>query len=105
MDAADTVHAEILALLQRRGEAATRLADDDALTGTLGLDSAEVLALVPRLNARLGVDPFGGGEAITDVRTVGDLVRAYARASAGTGANALDAAAARAALRKARSGR
>ena len=103
MDAAEVVRTELRALLRARGESAPALADDDALTGVLGLDSADVLALVPRLNERLGVDPFRGVAAVTGVRTVGDLARAYA--SAGAAPAALDAATARAALRKARAGR
>lgn len=103
MDAAGLVRAELGALLRARGERAPALADDDALTGALGLDSADVLALVPRLNERLGVDPFRVARAITDLRTVGDLVRAYAEAGAAPGA--LDAGSARAALRRTRAGR
>ena len=105
MESAEVVRAEIRAVLRARGEAAPAISDADALTEVLGLDSAEVLALVPSLNAQLGVDPFKGALAITDVRTVGDLVRAYGPADAHGASAALDAATARAALRRSRTGR
>ncbi|HLB13364.1 MAG TPA: hypothetical protein VJM14_00380 [Burkholderiales bacterium] len=77
------------------------------MTATLGLSSFDVLALVPRLSATLGVDPFKETLAITDVRTVGDLVQAYegVRAPIASGRAAedpLQASATRAALRRLR---
>jgi hypothetical protein len=108
MDIAGAIHAEIGAMLQRFGHSEPRVLASDALTGTLGLASADVFALVPRLNTLLGVDPFRETLAITDVRTVGELVRAYETActpiTGGPAAeNPLHASAQRAALRRLRS--
>jgi acyl carrier protein len=109
MDIGEAIRAEIRALLRSRGHLDPQVSASDALTATLGLSSFDVLALVPRLNATLGVDPFRGTLAITDVRTVGDLVQAYedTRAPIASGpvaAGPLHASATRAALRRLRGG-
>ncbi len=105
MDVAETIRSEIGALLRRLGHLEPRVSTSDALTTTLGLSSFDVLALVPRLNATLGVDPFKETLAITDIGTVGDLVRAYEAARAAIAGdpaaeNPLHATARRAAQRR-----
>jgi hypothetical protein len=80
MDYAAPIEAEIRRLLQRLGHTAPSISASDTLTGTLGLPSVEILALLPRLSAMLGVDPFAATLAVTDLRTVGDLFQAYANA-------------------------
>lgn len=80
MDYGEAVRAEIQSLLRSRGHPEPAISAGDALVGTLGLSSVDVLALVPRLNARLGVDPFAGPLQVIELRTVGDLARAYATA-------------------------
>ena len=109
MDCAEIIRVELSGLLESRGHAQPEISANDALTGTVGLSSGDILALVPRLNSMLGVDPFAGTLAITDLRTVGDLVRAYQNArstaaNAATGSDALRAAAKRAELRRRRTG-
>jgi hypothetical protein len=56
------------------------------LFADLRLPSLEVARLIAVLEAKLGVDPFLEMVAITDVRTVGDLVRAYEAALGAPGA-------------------
>jgi acyl carrier protein len=105
MDCGEAVRAEIRSLLRGRGHPEPAVSADDALVGTLGLSSVDIFALVPRLNASLGVDPFAGSFPVTELRTVGDLARAYAAAqspgaSAARESDALRASAARARLRR-----
>lgn len=105
MDIAEAIRAELGALLRRLGHPASRISASDGLTTSLGLSSFDVLALVPRLNSALEVDPFKETLAITDIRTVGDLVRAYeaaraTRAGSAAADNPLRASANRAARRR-----
>ena len=105
MDYGEPIQAEIRRLLQSRGYPDLAISTNDTLTGTLGLPSLEVLALLPRLNAMFGVDPFAAELAVTDLRTVGDLVRAYSNArspssSASVGNDELRASAKRAEARR-----
>lgn len=100
IDIPGTVRAEIRTLLQSRGHPAVEVSANDELTATLGLTSMDVLALVPRLNAAFALDPVEEEVAITSVRTVADLVKAYVEVRARRTGSVLDAAAARAATRR-----
>jgi acyl carrier protein len=73
------------------------LEDEDAdevapLTGEealhdLSLNSLMLARLIITLEAEVGADPFGGGElAVSDIRTVNDLVAAYENVLAPAGA-------------------
>ena len=79
-DIGSLVRREVLATLCAQGKTATTVADDDALTATLGLSSADVIALSARLATRLQI---GGSIDLADVRTVADLARACSRAQPG----------------------
>jgi acyl carrier protein len=58
-----------------------QLDDSSVLVDELGLKSMLVARILAMLEIRLGVDPFGNGDAsITDLRTVGDLVAAFSSA-------------------------
>lgn len=71
------VRAEILRVLEQRGEAAAGIALDDSLSEALGLSSLDVVEITVALTTRLGVDPFRR-RPFTELQTVGDLVHAYA---------------------------
>jgi acyl carrier protein len=73
-----TVHKAITELLERSGkQAEAETIDNSSPLVAIGLTSLDLAALVAMLQARLKVDPFFAAKAITDVRTVGDLCRAY----------------------------
>jgi acyl carrier protein len=74
------VHQVILKLVQERGEAPTELSDDDKLGASLDLRSLDLAHLVFELELTFETDPFAKLVPITSVRTVGDLVAAYAQA-------------------------
>jgi acyl carrier protein len=50
-------------------------AEDDLIA--TGLSSLDLAGLVAKLERRWKIDPFLEAKAITEVRTVGDLCRAY----------------------------
>lgn len=81
-DVERVIRDEIGLLLRERHRPGAWVARDDGLE-ELGLASLDVVQLAVILAARLGVDPFQRSASITDVRTVGDLCRAYERALAG----------------------
>jgi len=68
---------ELAGLLEERGRSIA-LREDMSLNGEVGLSSLELAELVSLLEQRFGVDPFRRSVAITSIRTVGDLCRAYA---------------------------
>jgi acyl carrier protein len=70
------VRAEIYRVLQTQGKGIERVSLADSLSEALGLSSLDLLELVVALNERLGADPFHE-RAVTEVRTVADLVDAY----------------------------
>jgi acyl carrier protein len=72
----ETIHLVIVDLLQRRGRMVAPFDDHDLLVAT-GLTSLDLAALIARLEQRWKVDPFLEAVPITEVRTVGDLCRAY----------------------------
>ncbi len=71
-----TIHRAIAEIVARGGGAAPAFDDDDLLVDT-GLASLDLAALVARLERVWRVDPFLEAVAITEIRTVGDLCRAY----------------------------
>ncbi len=70
------VHGTIVELLERSGQSARRLDEADDLL-SIGLSSLDLAALVAKLQRRWKIDPFLEEKTITEVRTVGDLCRAY----------------------------
>jgi acyl carrier protein len=66
----------IVEILQRSGRPVAPFDVDDDLVST-GLTSLDLAALVARLERRWRIDPFLEAKSITEVRTVGDLCRAY----------------------------
>ena len=73
---AATVHRTIVELLERSDRPVPSFDEHDELIST-GLTSLDLAALVARLERRWKIDPFLEATAITEVRTVGDLCRAY----------------------------
>jgi acyl carrier protein len=71
-----TIRRVIIEILERSGRALPAFGDDDLLVDT-GLASLDLAALVARLERVWQVDPFLEAVAITEIRTVGDLCRAY----------------------------
>jgi len=75
------VCAEIRRILDGQGKRIERMVLDDSLSETLGLTSLDLVEVIDALNARFDVDPFRQ-RAFTELRTVGDLCRAYGTAHA-----------------------
>jgi aryl carrier-like protein len=71
-----TICGTIVELLERSGRSVPAFDGQDDLAST-GLTSLDLAALVARLQRRWRIDPFLETTAITEVRTVGDLCRAY----------------------------
>jgi acyl carrier protein len=71
-----TIHRTIIELLERAGKPVPPFDEEDDLMST-GLTSLDLAALVAKLERRWKIDPFLEAKAITEVRTVGDLCRAY----------------------------
>ena len=71
-----TIHRTIVELLERSGRPTSAFDELDDLVST-GLTSLDLAALVARLERRWKIDPFLESKSITEVRTVGDLYRAY----------------------------
>lgn len=57
-----------------------KMTPESELNAHLGLSSLNMAQLVVALEMRFSVDPFSSLVPITEVRTVGDLTRAYERA-------------------------
>jgi len=74
-----TVHQTILDLIAEFEDDVTSLPLSAGLS-ELGLNSLTLARLIILLETALGVDPFAGGAAFTDLRTVEDLVNTYQRA-------------------------
>jgi acyl carrier protein len=70
------VYKTIADVLERGGRQAVAIDNDSPLVA-VGLTSLDLAALIAVLRSRLKVDPFFAKTAITDIRTVGDLCRAY----------------------------
>lgn len=67
----------------------------------LGLDSLDLHELADSLETALGVNPFEQAMSVNDVRTVGELCRAYTAAAVPTDEPAVDDAALLASRRRA----
>ena len=72
----ETIHRAIVELLEDSGKPARAFDEEDDLIST-GLTSMDMAALVARLARKWRIDPFLEMKSITEVRTVGDLCRAY----------------------------
>src|SRR5262245_66132490 len=83
LDIDDEVRAELERFLAASGRTAVPIAGSERLTEGLGMTSFELAELVARLNAKLSADPFRTSLALTDLRTVEDLCRAYRGQPAG----------------------
>ena len=64
-------------VLTDSGRPAREFADEDTLTGTIGLDSLDLAVLVVTLEQSLGIDPFRNGAA--PVPTFGKIVELYSQ--------------------------
>ncbi len=64
-------------VLTDSGRPAREFADDDTLTGAIGLDSLDLAVMVVTLEQSLGVDPFRSGAS--PVPTFGKIVDLYAK--------------------------
>jgi acyl carrier protein len=71
-----TIHRVIAEIVARSGRTPPPFGDDDLLVDT-GLASLDLAAVVARLERLWSVDPFFEAVPITEIRTVGDLSRAY----------------------------
>ena len=71
------IETQVHAILSEKQRPIRKLAATDKLNDTLGLSSLDLAILVSELELSFGADPFAQLVPITDVRTVGDLVRAY----------------------------
>lgn len=70
----------IRAIAQERNLQLPAFGDGSEIVDELGFSSLTVAALIASLEEELGVDPFQQDDVmITDIRTVGDLRRAYER--------------------------
>jgi acyl carrier protein len=71
-----TIHRTIVEILELGGKPVPHFDAEDDLIAT-GLSSLDLAGLVAKLERRWKIDPFLEAKAITEVRTVGDLCRAY----------------------------
>ena len=76
------VRTEIRAILHGHGRDVGEISDRDALSAELGFSSSQLAELVSRIGFVLQSPPVTRVTAITDLVTVGDLVRAWRRALA-----------------------
>jgi len=101
------IHQTIAEVMAQRGLDPAGIAAEAKLSDTLGLKSMDLAQIVLTLEDELEVDPFQA-IPITSIRTIGDLVAAYAAALGLEGAAApaaQDMVAEMAAARARRSGR
>lgn len=87
-DVGSVVVRELRSLLLEQPDAveAGELGDltGDAYLHELGVNSLMLARLLVQLEGELGTDPFSGeGSAISDIRSVNDLITAYLEALAG----------------------
>jgi acyl carrier protein len=75
-DIEHAVHRAITDILERHGKQVEPFDNAADLVAT-GLTSLDLAALVAVLERQWKVDPFLESASITDIRTVGDLCRAY----------------------------
>ena len=104
---AEAVRDTVAAVMRERGLDTGLIAADAKLSDTLGLKSMDLARIVLTLEDEIGVDPFQR-IPITSVRTVGDLVSAYAATlglAAGAAPGGQDMASEMEAARQRRAGR
>ena len=104
---AEIVRGTVASVMRERGLDTAGIQDEARLSDTLGLKSMDLAQIVLRLEDDLGVDPFRQ-MPITSIRTVGDLVQAYAitlGVAFGTAPGGQDMAAEMEAARARRAGR
>lgn len=73
-----TVQAVILSIAREKSPDLHVVSDAQGLVEELGLKSLDLARLIAILDLQLNVEPFAERVAITSIRTVGDLYRAYA---------------------------
>lgn len=73
-----TVSSVVSDVLREKSGASTMLRGELRLVGDLGLDSMDLAVIVATLEQKTGNDPFAERVTIASVRTLDDLVRAYA---------------------------
>ena len=73
----DVVVAVIRGVVREQYPETEEVRGDQGLVEDLGLKSLDLARIVAKLDIELGVDPFSETVAITSIRTVGDLCRAY----------------------------
>lgn len=81
MSAESSVISAILEITSRKPNQVPQIERAHRLTVDLGMDSMDLAELVALLTDRLGDDPFADVASIADVRTVGDLIAVYERAT------------------------
>ncbi|MFI1682000.1 acyl carrier protein [Streptomyces sp. NPDC020607] len=80
MNRRETVMAALLDIVNEVAGPVEHLDEDQLLVDQLGLESLHLARLVAVLEMELDADPFSDEMPITSVRTVGDLLEAYAPA-------------------------
>ncbi len=71
------IEKQIHAILTEKSLPVRKLDSRDRLSDSLGLSSLDLAILVSELELSFGTDPFAQLVPITDIRTVGDLAKAY----------------------------
>jgi acyl carrier protein len=74
------IETQVHAILSEKQRPIRKLTPADKLNDTLGLSSLDLAILVSELELSFGADPFAQLVPITDIRSIGDLVRAYSLA-------------------------
>ena len=67
----------VVKIARRRSPTLASVTHDQALVADLGLESLDIAELVATLEVQIGRDPFAKDVAISTVKTVADLCRAY----------------------------
>ena len=68
---------KIKELLIEKDQTFTQISEDNSLVDDLGLTSMDLAILVANLELELGVEPFLEDFTITEIRTLGDLCKAF----------------------------
>jgi acyl carrier protein len=79
-DRSETVRRLVLELAREQGSTLASAQDHHTLVEDLGLSSLDFATLVATLEIELDMTPFAEDFAITDMRRVGDLCRAFSGA-------------------------
>ena len=73
------IYETILEVAQEVNPSILNIENANTLNADLGLKSLDLARIVAMLEINLSADPFAALVAITSIRTVGDLVKAYKR--------------------------